>query len=61
MPVYAMPALLDGLSPELGRRRQGKSCFNFTRVDETLFDELASLTAIGIERFRDFRPPQRRR
>ena len=35
------------ISPELTRRQQGKSCFNFTRVDDTLFDELADLTDRG--------------
>jgi hypothetical protein len=60
MPVYAMPELLSGVSPELRRRMQGKACFNFTRVDEALFAELATLTATGIERFRDWQPPQRR-
>ena len=29
---------------------QGKSCFNFTRVDEDLLAELTSLTARGYER-----------
>ena len=61
MPVYGIPALLDGISPELRRRMQGKACFNFTRVDEALFDELAALTATGIDRFRDWQPPPRRR
>jgi len=51
MTVYAYPDLLDAMSPELRRRMQGKSCFNFSRVDETLFAELASLTARGFERF----------
>jgi hypothetical protein len=61
MPVYGMPELLDGLSPELRRRMQGKACFNFTKVDETLFAELATLTATGIDRFRDWQPPARGR
>ena len=30
MPVYAFPDLDEALSPELRRRKQGKSCFNFT-------------------------------
>ncbi len=47
MCVYLEPALLDGISPELRRRMQGKSCFNFTRVDDALFDELEALTARG--------------
>jgi hypothetical protein len=28
---------------------QGKSCFNFTKVDNDLFDELTDLTAKGRE------------
>jgi hypothetical protein len=31
---------------------QGKSCFNFTTVDEGLFAELADLAARGIPGFR---------
>ena len=61
MPVYGIPSLLDGISPELRRRMQGKACFNFTRIDEALFEELATLTATGIELFRDWQPPERRR
>lgn len=47
MPVYVTPALLASISPELKARMQGKSCFNFTTVDATLFHELAALTAAG--------------
>ena len=53
MPVYAWPSLLDGASPELLRRRQGKSCFNFSRVDDALFAELADVTARGIGRYHE--------
>ena len=60
MPVYALPDLAAGVSPELKRRMQGKACFNFTRIDEALFSELATLTATGIERYRHFEPPARR-
>ena len=42
---------LDGISPELRRRMQGKSCFNFTQVDEALFDEIDALTARGHEQY----------
>lgn len=44
MPLYVRPELADGLSPELSRRRQGKTCFNFSRVDDVLFDELDRLS-----------------
>jgi hypothetical protein len=53
MPVYVNPELLDGMSPELRKRMQGKSCFNFTRADDALFAELETLTAAGFARFRD--------
>ena len=49
MPVYVKPSLLDGISPELRRRMQGKSCFNFTKVDDALFAELADLTRAGFD------------
>ena len=44
MPLYADPALADGLSDALAKRRQGKTCFNFKRSDAALFAELAALT-----------------
>jgi hypothetical protein len=50
MPVYVEPSLLKGISPDLKRRMQGKSCFNFTSVDEGLFAELERLTRTGYER-----------
>ena len=52
MPVYAFPDLLVEISPELKRRMQGKSCFNFTKVDEKLFAELGELTERGYQRFK---------
>lgn len=47
MSVHLRPDTV--ISPELAKRRQGKSCFNFTKIDEGLFDELADLTAAGRE------------
>lgn len=52
MPVYVEPVLLDDISPELRKRMQGKSCFNFTTLDESLVAELETLTARGLERYR---------
>jgi hypothetical protein len=49
MCVYMAPDLIGSMSPELRKRMQGKSCFNFTRVDESLFDELSAITARGRE------------
>ncbi len=44
MPLYTQPALASALSPELTKRRQGKTCFNFTQRSDPLFKELAQLT-----------------
>ncbi|MDP3550888.1 MAG: hypothetical protein Q8R81_10890 [Novosphingobium sp.] len=44
MPLYALPSLLDGTSPDLRKRMQGKSCFNFKKADADLFAELTTLT-----------------
>ena len=44
MPVYMFPDLLVDLSPRLKQRMQGKSCFNFTRLDDDLAAELGELT-----------------
>ena len=51
MPVYAHPDMLAAVSPELKRRMQGKSCFNFKKADAVLFDELGRLITAGAARF----------
>ncbi len=51
MPVYVFPELLNNISPELKKRMQGKSCFNFKQVDKKLFEELDVLTKKGFEEF----------
>jgi hypothetical protein len=52
-PVYMFPELLSGISDALRARMQGKSCFNFKRVDEALFGELTDLTRRCLAAFRD--------
>ena len=37
MPVYINLQLLETISPELKNRMQGKSCFNFTKIEQLLF------------------------
>ena len=51
MPVYASPDLVRLMSPELRQRMQGKSCFNFSSIDERLFAELAEITARSVPGF----------
>lgn len=47
MPVYVFPELLESISPNLQKRMQGKSCFNFKATDAKLFQELKDLTQAG--------------
>jgi hypothetical protein len=53
MPVYMYPELLKHASPELKKRMQGKSCFNFKKVEPELFEELAALTRKSVEKFKE--------
>lgn len=50
MPVYMFPDLLKNISPDLKKHMQGKSCFNFKKIEKSLFDELSQLTRQGFER-----------
>jgi hypothetical protein len=53
MPVYMFADLLAGVSDPLRKRKQGKSCFNFTApLPDDLLSELAELTRAGYERYR---------
>jgi hypothetical protein len=47
MPLYWEPSLANGISANLKKRMQGKSCFNFSAPDPVLFRELAALTSGG--------------
>lgn len=50
MPVYMYPDLLKNISPELKKHMQGKSCFNFKKVEPELLNELNQLVKKGFER-----------
>ena len=52
MPIYMNPKLQAAVSPELKKRMQGKSCFNFTRVDPSHIAELKKLTKAGFAEFK---------
>ena len=51
MPVYACSELIARMSPELKKRMQGKSCFNFTDIDPAHLQELAAVTKKGFAGF----------
>lgn len=52
MPLYMNPKLQAAISPELKKRMQGKSCFNFTRLDTGEISELKKLTKAGFDEFK---------
>jgi hypothetical protein len=52
MPIYMYPDLLKGISTELKKHMQGKSCFNFKKVEPELFKELSDLTRNSFECFK---------
>ena len=43
LPMYGHPELLEGLSPELRRRKTGASLFTFATIDDAGIAELAAL------------------
>jgi hypothetical protein len=51
MSLYTSADGIKTISPDLKKRMQGKSCFNFKTVDEKLFKELANLTKTGAKQF----------
>jgi hypothetical protein len=57
MPVYMFPDLAKDISPELKKHMQGKSCFNFKKVEPELFKELTDLTRKGVEQFKKENQP----
>ena len=52
MAVYCETNLLKDISPELKKRMQGKSCFNFNTIDRDLLKELTALTKKGFEYYK---------
>ena len=53
MPLYMNEELTATISPELKKRMQGKTCFNFKATPEPeLFAELKRLTDAGYKSFR---------
>jgi hypothetical protein len=52
MPIYGCPQLVEGLSDELKKRMQGKSCFNFKTITPGQVKELKALTKRGFEVFK---------
>jgi hypothetical protein len=53
MPAYMFPELLKGISPELKKHMQGKSCFNFKKVEPDLLKELKQLTRLSVKHMRE--------
>jgi hypothetical protein len=50
MPVYVFPDLLEDIG-DLKKRMQGKSCFNFRKLDPGQVEALEKLVRQGYERY----------
>ena len=53
MAVYTHPELLNGISDSLKKRMQGKSCFNFKKLEPDLRIELENLTTKAFEKSKE--------
>lgn len=51
-PIYMNPELVKTIPPELKKRLQGKSCFNFKTMEPEVFEQLAELTDRGLAEFK---------
>jgi hypothetical protein len=51
LPMHHHPELLEGISPELRRRKTGASLFSFKTLDEDQLAELDALVARAFERY----------
>jgi hypothetical protein len=56
LPMHGHPEILDGVSPDLLRRRTGASVFKLAVGDETLLDELERLVGRGFDVYVGFAP-----
>ena len=52
MGMYGNLGLQKGMSKELRKHMQGKTCFNFSACDDRMFKELGALTLRACEGFR---------
>ncbi len=52
MTLHVFPALLQSIGPDLMKRMQGKTCFNFRKPEPELFAQLDALTARCIDTLR---------
>jgi NADPH:quinone reductase-like Zn-dependent oxidoreductase len=47
-PIYTDPGLCLGISPTLAKRKQGKSCFNFSALDPDVAAEVDALVGRSV-------------
>jgi hypothetical protein len=51
LPMHGHPELLDGISPELRKRKTGASLFSFKTLDDAGLAELERLVARAFDRY----------
>lgn len=52
MPIYAQPALIEKLGPDLKKLLKGKSCFHIKKIDSALLNQINEAMKMGLECYR---------
>jgi hypothetical protein len=53
MPIYAEPETIKNLKPELLAKLNGKSCFNFKKLDSTLLVQIEETLSRGFAEYQN--------
>jgi hypothetical protein len=53
MPVYAEPALIKFIAPDLLKLLKGKSCFHIKKLDDSLLGQIESALDIGFRMYKE--------
>ena len=53
MPVYIYPELMRDMDPRLKKRMQGKSCFNFKKINNAELTALENLVVSSVKKYKE--------
>ncbi|MHA2104186.1 MAG: hypothetical protein ACW981_12225 [Candidatus Hodarchaeales archaeon] len=53
LPVYSHPELKKNIDPDLKKYLKGKSCFNITKADENLLENIEEALDMGIKKYQE--------
>ena len=54
-PIYSHPDDFSELSPELRKYQKGKSCFNLSKINDGLLDEIEEVLIKGINKYKEIK------